>query len=279
MTEEPQQHSTPRADSRTPSVRPRPALELPRPRASSAPPTSHPAKRVALQYLPVTEEITPPITPPRAQTRTPDPDIDVVPETPSPVTKHGRSRGRGTWRAPQKPAPGVGTRSMTRLAELEKRENEQAQAACARWPPSPDISEDIQILTRELHISDVPRNTHGELERVLPSGEDDTEQTSRQPPAAGLISRQQDTYFIPPPSRAVGGVRGRSVPVSTATLGLIHRQDPALAAQLREDPGSLMSQRTRRRVYSTMRLIRTGMIGQMASLQQWEEAMNRQDDL
>ena len=198
LTEEPQQHSTPRADSQTPNVRPRPALELPRPRASSAPPTSHPAKGVALQYLPVTEEITPPITPPRAQTRTPDPDIDVVPETPSPVTKHGRSRGRGTWRAPQKPAPGVGTRSMTRLAELEKRENEQAQAACARWPPSPDISEDIQILTRELHIGDVPRNTHGELERVLPSGEEDTEQTSRQPPAAGLISRQQDTSSLLP---------------------------------------------------------------------------------
>ena len=236
-------------------------------------------QRVALQYLPVTEEITPPITPPRAQARTPDPEIIVVPDTPSPVTKHGRSRGRGTWRAPQKPAPGVGTRSMTRLAELELREKEQAQAASAIWPTSPDISDDIQHLTRELHISDVSRNTHGELERVLPSGEEDTEQISRQPPAAGLISRQQDTYLIPPPSRAVGGVRGRSVSVSTATLGLIHRQDPALAAQLREDPGSLMSQRTRRRVYSTMRLIRTGMIGQMASLQQWEEAMNRQDDM
>ena len=279
LTEEPQQHSTPRADPRPPSVRPRPALELPRPRASSAPPASHPAKRVALQYLPVTEEVTPPITPPRAQARTPDPEIVVVPDTPSPVTKPGRSRGRGTWRAPQKPAPGVGTRSMTRLAELEMREKEQAQAACAQWPTSPDISGEIQQLTRELHISDVPRNTHAELERVHPSGEDDTEMTSRQPPAAGLISRQQDTYLIPPPSRAVGGVRGRSVSVSTATLGLIHRQDPALAAQLREDPGSLMSQRTRRRVYSTMRLIRTGMIGQMASLQQWEEAMNRQDDL
>ena len=278
LTEEPQQHSTPRADPRMPSVRPRPALELPRPRASSAPPASHPAKRVALQYLPVTEEVTPPITPPRAQPRTPDPEIVVVPDTPSPVTKPGRSRGRGTWRAPQKPAPGVGTRSMTRLAELEMREKEQAQAACAQWPTSPDISGEIQQLTRELHISDVPRNTHGELERVHPSGEDDTELTSRQPPAAGLISRQQDTYLIPPPSRAVGGVRGRSVSVRTATLGLIHRQDPALAAQLREDPGSLMSQWTRR-VYSTMRLIRTGMIGQMASLQQWEEAINRQDDL
>ena len=92
------------------------------------------------------------------------------------------------------------------------------------------------------------------------------------------MTRHQDTYYIPPP-RAVGGARGTSAPVSTATLGLIHRQDPSLAAQLREDPGSMMTQATRRRVYSTMRLIRTGMLGQLASLQQWEEAMHRQDDM
>ena len=168
---------------------------------------------------------------------------------------------------------------MTRLKEIEKRELEEAQAASARWPASPDITDRIQHLTREMHISDVPVNTHAELERVYPSGEEDTDMSSRQPPAAGLISRQQDTYFIPPPSRAVGGVRGRSVSVSTATLGLIHRQDPALASQLREDPASMMSQRTRRRVYSTMRLIRAGLIGHMASLQQWEKAMNDQDEL
>ena len=80
-------HSTPRPDPKTPSERPRPALELPRPRASSAPPTSHPAKRVALQYLPVTEEITPPITPPRAQTTEMNTATETVPETPSPVQK------------------------------------------------------------------------------------------------------------------------------------------------------------------------------------------------
>ena len=168
---------------------------------------------------------------------------------------------------------------MTRLAELQQREDEEALAASARWPPSPDLSTDIQHLTREMHIRDVPRNTHAELERVLPSGEEDTLETLRQPPAVGLISRQQDTYFIPPPSRAVGGARGRSVPVSTATLGLIHRQDPALAALLREEPASMMTQRTRRKVYSTIRLLRSGLIGQMASLQQWEKAMNDQDEL
>ena len=280
LPENPVQASTPRADTRSQNVRPRPALELPRPRASSAPPVAHPAKRVALQYMPTTEEITPPVTPPRAQDNTPEVEMNVVPDTPSPVTKHGRSRGRGSWRAQPKPtpAPGVGTRSMTRLAEIQQRENEEALAASAHWPPSPDLLTDIRHLTREMHIRDVHRNTHADLESVLPPGEEDTE-TVGQPPAVGLISRQQDTYFIPPPSRAVGGARGRSVPVSTATLGLIHRQDPALAALLREEPASLMTQRTRRKVYSTIRLLRSGLIGQMASLQQWEKAMNDQDEL
>ena len=277
LAEEPR-HSTTRADPKTPSERPRPALELPRPRASSAPPSSHPAKRMALNYLPVTEEITPPITPPRAQAKEIDTATETVPETPSPIQKPGRSRGRGTWRAPQKIAPGVGARSKTRLAELEKCEVAQAQAAHAHWPPSPDITENIQELTRELKLCDVPRNVHKELQCVLPSVEEEMIRTPPQPPAAGLMTRHQDTYYIPPP-RAVGGARGNSAPVSTATLGLIHRQDPSLAAQLREDPGSMMTQATRRRVCSTMRLIRTGMLGQLASLQQWEEAMHRQDDM
>ena len=78
--------------------------------------------------------------------------------------------------------------------------------------------------------------------------------------------------------RVVGGARGISAPVRMATLGLIHRHDPSLAVQLREDPSSMASRSTRRRVYSTMRLIRTGMLGQLASLQQWEEAMHHQDE-
>ena len=278
ITEE-QRHSTPRAAQKTPIERPRPALELPRPRAASAPPTSHPAKRMALNYVPVTEVITPPVTPPRAQAKEIDTATETVPETPSPIPKPGRSRGRGTWRAPQKIAPGVETRSKTRAAELEKRDNAQAQAAHARWPPSPDATAGIQKLTRELHISDVPRNVHKELQRVLPSvEEEEIIQIPRQPPAAGLMTRHQDTYYIPPP-HAVGGARGSSAPVSTATLGLIQRQDTSLAAQLREDPASMMTQATRHRVCSTMRLIRAGMLGQMASLQQWEDAMRRQDDV
>ena len=158
-------HSTPRPDPNTPSARPRPAIELPRPLASSAPPSTNPAKRMALRYHPVTEEVTPPITPPRAQAM----EENIVPETPSPVQKPGRSGGRGTWRTQQKVAPGVGTRSRTRLAEIEKLEATQAQAANAQWPPAPDTKENIQRLTRELRLCDVPRDAHKELQRVLPT--------------------------------------------------------------------------------------------------------------
>ena len=112
----------------------------------------------------------------------------------------------------------------------------------------------------------------------LPDLDENQNQNLPKPPAAGLMTQHQEVFIIPPP-RVVGGARGISAPVSTATLGLIHRQDPSLVALLREDPGSMMSQSTRRRVYSTMRLIRTGMLGQLASLQQWEEAMHRQDDI
>ena len=328
-----QPHSTPRAEPRTTHPRLRQAIAPPRPRAISAPPSAHPAKKLAVQYMPTTEDITPPATPPRADIRTPpradirtppredirtperDIDIAVVPDTPPAVIRTGRGRGRGKWRAQQQPVPRVGTRSSSRLQEVEEREVEEARTASARWPTQPNVTSHIESMTRKMHISEVPMNTQDESVRVFPpgeedagmrvfpsgeedagmrafpsgeegaglrvfpSGEEDAGSSSRQPPAAGLVSRQQDTYFIPPPSRVVGGARGRSVPVSTATLGLIHRQDPNLAAQLRENPASLMQERTRRRVSSTIRLIRAGLIGQMASLQQWDKAMNDQDEL
>ena len=254
-----------------PSARPRPALQPPRPRASSVPRTPKPAKRMAISFQPVTETVTPPISPPRAHAV----DRQIDPDTPSPIQKAGRSRGRGTWCTPQKTAPRVGTRSKTRQAELEQIENTLAQAARTEWPPSPDPTMDIQHMTRELRLRDVPMDAHKELQRILPTL--DQNQNLLQPPAAGLMTQHQDVFFIPPP-RVVGGAKGTSAPVSTAMLGLIHRHDPSLAAQLRENPATLAIRATRLRVYSTMRLIRTGMLGQLASLQQWEEAMHRQDD-
>ena len=49
--------------------------------------------RKAVRYQPVTEELTPPVTPPRTYAV----EQNVVQDTPSPVQKPGRSRGRGTW--------------------------------------------------------------------------------------------------------------------------------------------------------------------------------------
>ena len=99
------------------------------------------------------------------------------------------------------------------------------------------------------------------MQRILPTHKVVQNQNVIRPPAAGIHTQQQDVFFIPPP-RAGGGAQGASTPVSTATLGLIHRADPSLAAQLREEPASLAVHTTRLRVYSTMRLIRTGMLGQ-----------------
>ena len=152
-----------------------------------------------------------------------------------------------------------------------------AQASRAGWPEKSDHTAQIQRMTRELQITDRPQDAHREMQRILPIHKVDQNQNVIRPPAAGIHTQQQDVFFIPPP-RAGGGAQGASTPVSTATLGLIHRVDPSLATQLREDPASLAVRTTRLRVYSTMRLIRTGMLGQLASLQQWEEAMHLQDE-
>ena len=155
ITETPR-HSTSYAEPPTLSARPRPASHLPRPQASSVPATPKPAKRMALRYRPVTEDVTPLITPPRAHAVV----ENLAEDTPSPVQKPGRSRGRGIWRAPQKIAPGVGTRSKSRLAEIEKTEAKQAMAAHAEWPPSPDPTKNKQRMTRDLRLCDVPRDAH-----------------------------------------------------------------------------------------------------------------------
>ena len=109
----------------------------------------------------------------------------------------------------------------------------------------------------------------------VPTYKIDANQNEVRPPAAGIHSHQRDIYFITPP-RAGGGAVGASTPVSTVTLGLIHHVDPLLATQLREHPASLAVRDTCLRVLSTMRLVRTGLLGQLAALQQWEEAMHSQ---
>ena len=178
----------------------------PRPRASSVPATPNPMKRMAICYQPVTETITSPISPERTHAVAQHKDID----TTSPTQKPGRSRGRGKWCAPQKIAPGVGTRSKTRQTKSEQIEAKQALAARAEWPPSPDPTKEIQRRTRELRLCDVPRDAHKELQQILPDLDENQNQNFSKPPAAGLMTQHQDVFFIPPLALLVA--RGGSRP-------------------------------------------------------------------
>ena len=76
-------HSTPYPDPPTLSARPGPALLPPRPRSTSVPPTPMTVQRMAKRYMPVTETVTPPISPARASAM--DPQTD--PDTPSPTKR------------------------------------------------------------------------------------------------------------------------------------------------------------------------------------------------
>ena len=57
--------------------------------------------------------------------------------------------------------------------DIERRELEEAQGVSARWPAQPHVTAQLETMTREMHISEVPVNTHAELERVFPQDEED----------------------------------------------------------------------------------------------------------
>ena len=179
----------------------------------------------------------------------------------------------GLWQVAQSSeSPGVGTRSKTRKAEAAAT---QALATRALWPEIPDRSLQITIMTCDLCLQDPPEDRYRETQRTVPAFKIDENQNEVRPPAAGIHSHHRDVFIIPPPHPG-GGAAGASTPVSTAPLGLIHHFDPLLATQLREDPDSLAVGNTRLRVLATIRQVRTGLVGQLAALQQWEEAMHSQ---
>ena len=212
--------------------------------------------------MPTIEEVTPPISPARAETG---------PATPSPVQRPGRGRGHGKWCTQRSETPSVGTRSKSKLVDPE---TTQAQASHAMWPEKQDKSAQITRMARDLRLHDPPEDRH--TRRTSPRFRTDETQKESRPPAAGIHNHHRDIYIILPP-RAGGGVVGASTPVSTAPLGLIHSVDPLLATQLHEDPAASLAVRdTRLRVLSTIRLVRTGLVGQLAALQQWEEVLHSQ---
>ena len=246
-------HSSPFQDAPTLRAHPAPAFRAPRPCSTSVPPVSATVAKMAKRYMLATDDATPPISPARAEAR---------PASPAPVQRPGRGRGRGWWRAQTRETPGVGTRSKTRQAEAA---TTQAPATRALWPEKPDKSTMITRITRNLHLQDPPEDRH----RI------DGNQNEVWPPAAGFHDAHPDVFNIPPP-RAGGGAVGTSTPVSTAPLGLMHHFDPLLATQLREDPDSLAVRDTRLRVLTTIHKVRKCLVGQLAALTQWEEALHSQ---
>ena len=255
-------HSSPHPDPPQLRACPGPALLAPRLCSTSVPPTPTMVKRMATHYMPVTESVTPPISPVRV--------AEIDPATPLPIYRPGKGRGRGKWRSQE--TKDVGAKRKTKPAETQAT---QAQASRASWPEPRDHSLQITHLARDLQLRDTSEDRFTDIQRNLTAYKIDENKNEVRPPAAGIHSHQQNVYFIPPP-RAGGGAMGVSTPVSTVPLGLIHHVDPLLATQLREDPASLAVRDTRLRVLSTMRLVRTGLLGQLAALQQWEEALHSQ---
>ena len=101
-------HSSPYQEAPKLRARAVPALRAPKPRSASVPPGSATVAKMAKRYMPATDDVTPPISPARAEAR---------PASPTPVQRPGRGRGRGWWHAQSRETPGVGTRSKTRKAE------------------------------------------------------------------------------------------------------------------------------------------------------------------
>ena len=156
--------STPR------KIRPVPALRAPRPRSTLVPPGPPTVAKMAKWYMPATDDVTPAISPARAEAR---------PASPAPVQRPGRGRGRGWWRTQSRETPGVGTRSKTRQAEAAAT---QALVTRAMWPEKPDKSLAITRMTRDLRLQDPPEDRL----RI------DDNQNEARPPAAGFHSHHRD---------------------------------------------------------------------------------------
>ena len=84
-------HASPHQDPPKLHARPGPALLTPRPRSTSVPPTPTRVKIMAKRYMPVTEDVTPPISPARV--------AETDPATPLPIYRPGKGRGGGKWRS------------------------------------------------------------------------------------------------------------------------------------------------------------------------------------
>ena len=98
--------------------------------------------------------------------------------------------------------------------EMEQREVEEAQAASARWPAQPNVTTQIETMTRQMHISEVPMNIHEELERVFPSGEEDAGTQEFAPASSGWAYLQTTGHLLHPSSFSCCWWREREISLS-----------------------------------------------------------------
>ena len=136
-------HSSPHPDPPQLRARPSPALRAPRPRSTSVPQTT--VKKPATRYLPVTENVTPTVSPARV--------AETDQATPSPIYHPGKGRGRGRWCTQE--TQDVGASTKTKPAESQAT---QAQASRASWPNKRDDSLQITHLARDLQLRDIVIN-------------------------------------------------------------------------------------------------------------------------
>ena len=151
-------------------------------------------KRPATHYIPVTENVTPTVSPARV--------AEIDPATPLPIYRPGKGRGRGNWRTQE--TQDIGARRKTKPAETQAT---QAQASGTSWPDTRDHSLQITRLARDLQLRDPREDRFTDIQRNLTAYKIDENQNKLRPPAAVIHSHQQNVFFIPPP-RAGGGAVG-----------------------------------------------------------------------
>ena len=141
--------------------------------STSVPPTPTTVKRMAKRYMPVTEDLSPPISPARV--------AETDPATPLPIYRPGKGRGRGKWRSQPIETRDVGARRKTKPAETPAT---QAQASRTSWPDQSDQSLQITRLARDLQLRDPTEDRFMDIQRTLTTYKID-QKSERSPASSG----------------------------------------------------------------------------------------------
>ena len=170
-------HASPHPDPPKLRAHPGPALLAPRQRSTSVPPTPTTVKRMAKRYLPVTEDVTPPISPARV--------AETDPSTPLPIYRPGKGRGRGKWHSQSIETTDVRAKRKTKPVETPAT---QAQASRASWPDQSDQSLQITRLAGNLQLRSPTADSFTDIHRTLTTYKIDENQNEVRPPRLEYIA-------------------------------------------------------------------------------------------